>query len=81
MIDKFKGQKVMVIRGSLKGQEFQIEDSWMNVMGKSWKYCVGNPACLKYAVRSACDKINPDDNVLYSQGTLLHESEIELIHP
>ena len=65
---------------NLNGQQFQVEDYWMNVAGKSWMDCNGNPACLKYAMRSAMAKLPTDNKVLYGKvgsfGHLVHESEI-----
>lgn len=80
-LEQFKGKRIKVTKGSLQGQEFDIEDSWINVMGKSWKWCDRNPACLKYAIRSSAmvDSLPCDNNVVYGAGTLLHESEIEII--
>ena len=43
-------------------------------------FCDGNPACLKYAVRSAFAMLPTDDNVLYGKvnglGHLVHISEV-----
>ena len=67
---------------NLKGQEYRIEDWWINVGGGSWMWAKGNPACLKYAMRTGFTKppIPCDDNVLYGKvgmlGHLIHESEI-----
>lgn len=64
----------------LDGKEFLVEDYWINVAGKSWMLCDGNPACLKYAMRSAFAGLPTDNNVLYGKvgmlGHLVHESEI-----
>jgi len=65
----------------LDGKHYWIEDWWVNVSDKSWMFCVGNPACLKYAVRSAFSYLPLDDEVLYGKvsglGHLIHVSEIE----
>ena len=65
----------------LNGSEFHVEDWWIRVAGKSWMVCDGNPACLKYAVRSGFGGLPIDDKVVYGKvgvlGHLVHESEIE----
>lgn len=65
----------------LGGQEYRIEDWWINVAGISWMVAEGNPAALKYAIRSACAGLPTDDEVLYGKvgglGHLVHVSEIE----
>jgi hypothetical protein len=64
----------------LDGQEYRVEDLWINVAGRSWMTCDGNPACLKYAMRSCALGLPIDDRVLYGKvghfGHLVHESEI-----
>jgi len=64
----------------LNGQDYRVEDWWINVAEKSWMNCDGNPACLKYAVRSSFAGIPTDDEVLYGKvgglGHLVHTSEI-----
>ena len=57
-------------------------DAWRDrVAGKSWMMCDGNPAALKFAVRSAAAGLPTDDEVLYGKigglGELIHISEIE----
>lgn len=63
----------------LGGESYRVEDYWINVAGKSWMECNGNPACLNYAMRST--KLPIDNNVLYGKigdfGHLVHISEIE----
>jgi hypothetical protein len=65
----------------LQGQEMVVEDWWLNVYGESWMWAKGNPAALKYALRTgfACD-VPTDDNVLYGKvglfGHLVHVSEV-----
>jgi hypothetical protein len=64
----------------LDGKEYMVEDWWINVAGKSWMHCDGNPACLKYAMRSGFAGLPLDDDVLYGKvgpfGHLVHKSEI-----
>ncbi len=75
-----KYQMKEILSGSLKGQQIEIEDTWINVSGSSWMFAKGNPACLQYAIRAAVDKLPSDDNVYYGKinglGHLVHESEI-----
>jgi predicted ATP-dependent serine protease len=65
----------------LNGKIMEVEDLWINVAGKSWMVCNGNPACLKFAIRSAFCDLPTDNNVLYGKvgllGHLVHESEVE----
>jgi hypothetical protein len=77
--------KVVVLKcktdpDGLNGQKFVVEDWWQNVAGKSWMFCDGNPACLKYAMRSALSGLPTDNNVVYGKvgsfGHLVHESEL-----
>ena len=67
----------------LNGKEFIIEDWWENVGGQSWMSCGGNPACLKYAVRSLFSKLPMDNEVVYGKvgvfGHLIHNSELGAI--
>ncbi len=64
----------------LNGQQFNVEDWWENVSGKSWMVCDGNPACLKYAMRNAFAGIPMDNEVVYGKvgpfGHLVHISEL-----
>ena len=64
----------------LNGQEFVVEDWWINVAGKSWMHCDGNPSCLNYAMRSGFVGLPTDDNVVYGKvgsiGHIVHESEL-----
>lgn len=66
------------------GADFHVEDYWDSerVGGGSWMDAVGNPACLKYAVRCALAGLPLDNEVLYGKdqyglGHLVHVSEIE----
>lgn len=65
---------------NLNGQEFVVEDWHINVMGKSWMFCDGNPACLKYAMRSAMSGLPTNNEVVYGKvgpfGHLIHVSEL-----
>jgi hypothetical protein len=78
------GQKVILNckpdPDGLNGKEFVIEDWQINVMGRSWMACDGNPACLKYAMRSAFAGLPIDNKVIYGHinriGYLIHESEL-----
>ena len=64
----------------LVGQEYRVEDWWQTVGEGSWMNAVGNPACLKYAVRSALCGLPIDDEVVYGKvgnlGHLIHVSEL-----
>lgn len=59
---------------------FRIEDWQDIVFGKSWMDCDGNPACLKYAIRSGFAGIPPDNDVVYGKvdgfGHIVHVSEL-----
>lgn len=77
-------RKTVKIRGDvahLGGQEYTVEDWWINVFGKSWMVANGNFAAMNYAVRSAAAGLPTDDEVLYGKvdglGHLVHVSEIE----
>ena len=65
------------------GAEYQVEDLWKQVAGKSWMNCDGNPACLQYAMRAVANGLPIDNDVLYGHigrfGHLVHISEIETI--
>ncbi len=67
------------------GSEIKIEDWQDRVVGKSWMDCNGNPACMVYAMRTACSipPVPTDDEVLYGHrkdglGSLVHMSELEI---
>ena len=64
---------------NLNGQEFTVEDWQENVMGKPWIVCDGNPACIKYAMRSSLSGLPIDNEVVYGKvggyGHLIHVSE------
>jgi hypothetical protein len=65
----------------LQGKEFRIEDWQDRVFGKSWMVGNGNPACIKYAIRSAFCGLPLDDEVVYGKigsiGHIVHVSEFE----
>jgi hypothetical protein len=64
----------------LGGQQYRVEDWWINVGRESWMFSA-NAACFAYAARSAAAKLPIDDEVLYGKvdglGHLVHISEIE----
>lgn len=68
-----------IIKGSLKGQDIEIEGLWTKVFGSSWMHANVNPACIEYAIRSAEDGLPTDDKVHYGKinglGYLIHDSE------
>lgn len=76
------GKWVRIARGDLAGQIIHVEDWWDRVYGESWMTAQGNPACLKYAVRTACQRdCTPTDNeVIYGKispyGVLVHVCEL-----
>ena len=74
------GQTVTISSGNLQGQEYRIEDWLDRVLGRSWMFANGNPACLQYAIRAAKDKLPTDNDVLYGKigglGYLVHVSQI-----
>lgn len=64
----------------LDGQEFRCEDYWDRVSGKSWMDSEGNPAAMKYGIRSGLTGLPLDDDVVYGKigsfGELVHVSEL-----
>jgi hypothetical protein len=69
---------------NLDGQEYTVEDWWINVAGRSWMVCDGNPACLMYAMRSGAAHLPTDNEVVYGHtsdglGNLVHQSEIVVV--
>ena len=76
--------KIKSEANEIGGQEVHIEDWWINVAGQSWMFCEGNPACIRYAMRTGLGKIRVpmNDQVLYGKigglGYLIHESELEI---
>lgn len=65
------------------GSEVRIEDWWDRLARRSWMDCVGNAACLLYAMRTGLSPtpIPNDDEVVYAKLNglcyLLHVSELE----
>jgi len=76
------GKTITIKTGEFAGMEYQVEDWWQNAAGMSWMVAKGNPACLKYAMRTGLSVIPiPTDNeVLYGHigelGELIHISEV-----
>lgn len=70
------------LREVMPGVEFRVEDYWDRVSGGSWMFAEGNPACLKYAMRTGLSggNIPLDDEVVYGKigpfGHLVHVSEL-----
>lgn len=62
------------------GDEYRIEDWWDHLTGGSWMVAQGNPAAMKYAIRSGFAGIPVDDDVVYGKvgafGHLVHVSEL-----
>lgn len=62
------------------GVVFRIEDWWDRLTGGSWMFAVGNPAAIKYAIRSGAANLPLDDEVVYGKigpfGHLVHVSEL-----
>lgn len=71
---------VTISSGEFAGREYQVEDWWDRVAGKSWMSFDGNPACLDYAIRSAQAGKPLDDKVVYGKieglGKLVHISDL-----
>lgn len=70
------------VRGMVtSGAEFDVEDWWDRLTGKSWTNTAGNPAAFQYGVRIfGIGTIPLDDEVVYGKigafGHLVHNSEI-----
>ncbi len=66
--------------GSIKLEEYRLEDWWDHLTGQSWMNSNGNPAALMYAMRNGIVGLPLDDEVVYgkigSLGHLVHVSEI-----
>lgn len=69
------------------GMLYRVEDWWDRVSGGSWMNAKGNPACLKYAMRSAMSGLPLDNEVVYGKidglGHLIHATELgeEYVQP
>ncbi|MCW2768503.1 MAG: hypothetical protein JWO11_4462 [Nocardioides sp.] len=77
-----KTVKIRADVARLGGQEYRVEDWWINVFGASWMHADGNPAAMQYGIRSALGGLPLDNEVLYGKvgglGVLVHISEIEV---
>ena len=64
----------------LNGKEYIIEDWWDKLGGVSWMNSNGNPAALKYAMRSGFGDLPNDDEVVYGKvgglGHIIHVTEL-----
>lgn len=64
----------------LDGAEYRCEDYWDRVSGGSWQLAQGNPAAVKYAIRSGIIGLPLDDDVVYGKvgsfGELVHITEL-----
>lgn len=77
------GQTITVDMHGFRGMnqvEYEVEDWWDHLTGKSWMDSDGNPAALQYAVRSGAAGNPINDEVLYGKinyiGYLVHVSDI-----
>ncbi len=74
------GQTVQIDLPDIGTGEYVIEDWWDRVTGGSWMHAQGNPAALKYAIRSVFASLPTDDEVVYGKfgpfGHLVHVSEL-----
>ena len=62
------------------GDAYIIEDWWDRLGSGSWMFAQGNPAALKYAIRSGVANLPLDNDVVYGKvgryGHLVHISEL-----
>lgn len=78
------GKTVRIKSGTFKDFPYRLEDWWdrLSHENKSWMDCDGNPACMKYAIRTGMSSvpIPNDDEVVYGKigplGHLVHVSEL-----
>lgn len=60
--------------------EIEIEDTAMNVWGKSWQVMIGNSTAMLYGMRAGMEDLPTDDDVYYGKigvlAELVHESEL-----
>lgn len=74
------GTTTTIKKGGFIGLEYQVEDWWDRVYGKSWMDSNGNPAAMNYGVRAGLEDLPLNDEVLYGKigpfGHLVHMSEI-----
>lgn len=73
--------RVKNVSGRTAGVEsYEVEGYWDEITGKSWAVSDGNPAAIKYAMRSGLAGLPLDDDVLYGKigafGHLVHVSEV-----
>lgn len=78
----YAGQTVQVKNVSSAGVEsYEVEGYWDEITGQSWMFSDGNPAAMKYGIRSGLAGLPLDDNVLYGKigafGHLVHVSEVQ----
>jgi hypothetical protein len=75
------GETVTVNLAGPRGtvEVFVVEDYWDRIAGKSWMFSDGNPAAMKYAMRSGLAGLPTDNEVVYGKigafGHLIHTSE------
>lgn len=74
-------QVAIVTKGSYKGESIRIEGTDTEVLGKPWTHLDGNPATLKYAMRSAQEQLPFNGTVYYGKhdnglGDFFHKSEL-----
>lgn len=78
------GQTVQVRMTTFGGghnniEDFEVEDWWDHLTGKSWMISSGNFAAMNYAMRSGFAGLPTDDEVVYGHigalGYLVHVSE------
>lgn len=80
-----KWEKVRIVLGTLKGNEYLVEGYWDELTGKSWLETDFRPAIMNYAFRTSTEKhlkeYEYSEEVLYGKigiyGHLVHVSEIE----
>lgn len=76
--------KTVKIKGGINeigGEDYHVEDWQDKVFGKSWMFCDGNPAAMKYAIRAGLSRLPTNNDCLYGKigmfGHIVHLSEIE----
>lgn len=69
-----------VLTEELRDQEYEVKDYWDRLSSGSWMDAEGNPAALKYALRSGIAGLPMDDEVVYGHvgglGHIVHVSEL-----
>ncbi len=75
-----KGKTYKIKSGAYKDNDYRVEDTVMNVLGRSWIDHKGNAGCIEYMVRMVQDGLPIDNNVYYGKigglGHIIHESEL-----